>query len=210
VSIVSPAADPPAPVWGPRLVTLWLLLTAAAVLAPWLLDSPTRVEDQVRQTVRVSLLFYAAAAVLMLRLRPGDWAAGGPARWCWTLAWAAYGVHLGFAAEFHGWSHDAAVAHTDRRTGGYGHGIHVSHLFTLLWTLDVIAWWARPAAYAARPVWWGTALHAFMAFLWFNATVVYETGPIRWAGLAVFGLLAVVWASGGRQPGSVRGEREPG
>jgi hypothetical protein len=36
-------------------------------------------------------------------------------------------------------------------------------------------------------------LHTFMLFIVFNGTVVYETGPIRWAGLTGFLLLAGVW-----------------
>jgi hypothetical protein len=42
-----------------------------------------------------------------------------------------------------------------------------------------------------------------MAFIIFNGTVVYETGMIRWAGLAMFGLLgtAGLWPRGKGRPG---------
>jgi hypothetical protein len=54
-------------------------------------------------------------------------------------------------------------------------------------------WWLRPDAYAGRPAWIGRVLHGFMAFIVFNGTIVYETGPIRWAGAVMFALLAALW-----------------
>jgi hypothetical protein len=41
-----------------------------------------------------------------------------------------------------------------------------------------------------------------MVFVIFNGTVVYESGTIRWAGLAMFAVLAAVWNSRNRQGGS--------
>jgi hypothetical protein len=180
-----------------RLIPLtglvWLALLAAVLSWPYLTQSPTLGEDLTRNTVRVSLLFYAAAAVLILRLRPADWIAstgpGGLARWLWTLAWAAYLVHLGMAFHhYHRWSHAAAMKHV-RDSSGVGEGIYVSHLFTLLWSADVVWWWLRPRRYAGRPPWVGWALHGFMLFVIFNGTVVYEGGLIRWAGVGLFVLL---------------------
>jgi hypothetical protein len=37
------------------------------------------------------------------------------------------------------------------------------------------------------------ALHAFMAFMIFNGTVIFETGWIRWAGAALFVALGTLW-----------------
>jgi hypothetical protein len=132
----------------------------------------------------------------MLRLQPLEWTATGRgqlARWCWTLAWSAYLVHLAMAFHhYHHWSHADAVEHT-RAVSGVGEGIYVSHLFTLLWTLDVACWWLLPGRYATRPAWIDVTLHSFMVFVIFNGTVVYEAGTIRWAGLGMFAVLAVVW-----------------
>jgi hypothetical protein len=89
---------------------------------------------------------------------------------------------------------------------GFGPGIYVSHLFTLLWTLDVACWWLRPHAYATRPAWIGRALHAFMAFIVFNGTVVYENGPIRWAGVAMFVALGGLWLRTLTRPAEAPGE----
>lgn len=174
----------------------WLLLLVMVVGTPYWVDSPTRGDDLTRDTVRLSLVFYGVAAGLMLRLRLGDWAGtsrrGTLARWCWTLAWATYLIHLGMAFHhYHHWSHAAAMEHT-RQVSGTGEGIYVSHLFTLVWTADVVYWWWRPARYARRSPWIGWLLHAFMVFIIFNATVVYETGFIRWAGGLLLATLAIL------------------
>jgi hypothetical protein len=175
----------------------WAVALAGILAAPSLLPSADAGDDRTRNTVRLSLAYYAAAAALMLRLGGDDWAAatarGRLARACWTLAWAAYLVHLGMAFHYyHHWSHADAVRHTYERSG-FGEGIYVSHLFTLAWTLDVVFWWLRPARYAARPAWVGRLLHGFMAFIIFNGTVVYETGFIRYAGALLFSALGVLW-----------------
>ena len=166
------------------LATGWLILMAAVLLGPWLADSPTLGDNLTRNTIRVALLYYAVAIGGML--------AGNRCRWVrvsWTLGWLAYLVHLGMAFHFyHHWSHAEAMRHTQDRSG-YGEGIYASHLFTLVWTADVLAWWLVPAWYRHRPRWIGWALHGvrgFMAFIVFNATVVYETGFIRWVGVAMF------------------------
>jgi hypothetical protein len=160
-------------------------------------------DDLTRHTVRVSLVYYALACGLMLSGREGR-----TARLCWTLALAAFLVHLWFAfVWWHGGSHAAAVEHTRVRSG-VGEGIWASHLFTLLWTLDVLWWWASPASRRARPAWVGRTLHAYLAFITFNGTVVYETGLIRWAGLAMFAGLAALWAWSATR-GAYRPTHEP-
>jgi hypothetical protein len=177
-------------------ISLWLALLAALLTVPHLTAASAPGDALIRDTIRLALLYYGVAAALMLRLRPAEWQADGRgrlARWCWTLAWAAYVTHVGMAFHYkHGWSHADAMAHTEERSG-FGPGIYVSHLFTLLWTADVVFWWLRPRLYAARTPWVDWALHGFMAFMIFNGTVVFESGFSRWAGLALFTLLAALW-----------------
>jgi hypothetical protein len=175
----------------------WLVLLAILLATPYADRSPTPGDDLTRSTIRLALLYYGVAASLMLWLRPADWLAqsvpGRLARWCWTLAWLAYLIHLGMAFHhYHHWSHADAAAHT-RQVSGLGEGIYVSHLFTLAWTADVVWWWRRPQTYARRPVWIGWMLHGFMLFVIFNATVVYEEGLIRWAGVVLMVDLAGLW-----------------
>jgi hypothetical protein len=185
--------------WSPAdtaVAVIWLGLEAG-LFAAHRFAAPADLADALtRNTVRLALAGYAAAATGMLLLRPADWrVATGPGwltRWCWTLAWASYLVHLAVAfLIYHQGSHAAAVAHTEQ-VSGWGEGTYVSHFFTLVWSLDVLAWWLWPGRYASRPAWIDWSLHGFMVFMVFNATVVYETGFIRWAGLALFAWLAAV------------------
>ena len=74
---------------------------------------------------------------------------------------------------------------------GLGQGLWFSYLFTVLWGLDVLTWQVWPGWYARRPRWSNVFLHAYMAFT-FNATVVYESGWIRWAGAAMFIVLGAM------------------
>jgi hypothetical protein len=189
-------------------ILLWAALLTLVLVLPSLTDSPTRGDDLTRNTVRLALLYYAAALTLMMRLRPHEWLArSGPgrlARWCWTLAWAAFVVHVAMAFHYaHHWSHVEAVRHT-QDVSGVGEGVYVSYLFVLVWSADVAAWWWRPMWYARRAPWLGRALHGFMLFVVFNATVVFETGVVRWAGLALFAWLAAVWVKTRLRPGDER------
>jgi hypothetical protein len=180
---------------GPRLaldaclVGVGAALQAAVLAGPGLLGLSPVGDALTRWTVRLALVYYALAAALMLRLRRPEWATRGrgrAARWLWTLACAAYLVHVGVAFHFaHGWSHQRAYDHT-QAVSGFGPGVFVSYLFTLVWLADVVWWWARPSAYAYRPNRLGWLLHGFMAFVIFNATVVFEDGAVRWAGVLLF------------------------
>jgi hypothetical protein len=176
-------------------VATWIVGLGAIIVSSYATGSTSAGDDLTRNTVRLALGYYAVAAALMLLLQPAEWTGQGRgrlARACWTLAWAAYLVHLAMAFHFyHHWSHSDAVRHT-REVSGFGEGIYFSHLFTLLWGVDVAVWWLWPKAYATRRAWIGISLHAFMTFVIFNATVVYETGPIRWAAILVYGGLATL------------------
>jgi hypothetical protein len=175
---------------------LWCVLLGAALAVPLWSRSSDWEEELTRYTVRPALVYYAAALTLMLFLTAGDWLGGSVrgrlARGCWTLAWAAYVIHVAIAfGVYHHGSHGAAVQHVQARSG-FGAGLYFSHLFTLLWTIDVAWWWFRPRAYAARRVWIDFVLHAYMLFIVLNATVVFEAGLIRWAGVTLFAGLAMV------------------
>ena len=176
---------------------IWLLLLSATIASPYLTASKSLADDLTRYTVRLALVYYAIAATMMLLLTREDWTAatlaGRTARWCWTLAWGTYLVHLYMAfARYHHWSHADAVAHT-QEVSGFGAGIWMSHLFTIVWSVDVASWWVKSERHAARSSWIDRFLHGFMCFIIFNATVIYEQGPIRWAGIILFTELAAVW-----------------
>ncbi len=184
---------------APLTGILWLVLLIALFSHPFVVaaDERTTADLLTRNTVRLSLLYSVIALTLMTFLRREEWRAESPrgflTRWCWTLAWAAFAIHVGVAIQvYHHGSHAEAVQHT-QDASGFGPGIYVSHLFTLLWTVDVASWWLRPRWYAQRSPWFDRVLHSFLLFLWFCGTVVYETGLIRAVGVAVFLWLAAVW-----------------
>jgi hypothetical protein len=133
----------------------------------------------------------------MMRLHAAGWrattASGSLARWCWTWAWLCFLVHVAMAFHFyHRWSHADALERT-RQVSGIGEGLYLSYLFTMFWSADVVFWWWSPARFAARSGWVDRLLHGFMLLMVFNSTVVFESGLIRWAGLAMFVGLGIAW-----------------
>lgn len=141
--------------------------------------------------VRVSCVLYFAALA--------GWIAT-PARFprrTWTAACAFYLLHMITAfAFFHQFSHREAYEATARQTQAllgvhYGGGLYWNYVFTVVWMSDVA--WAWLGNYAQRARWITYAVHGFLAFLFFNATVVFGKGWIRIGGVAGFLLLAALW-----------------
>ncbi len=155
-----------------------------------------------RFTIWIALAYYFPALMLMLRLDRSDWINSQIERlalMCWTLSWLAYLVHVGTAFHFHhNWSHDHAFAHTQEQSG-FGGGIYVNYVFTILWTFDVLWWMFFGTSYRRRARWIGWTLHAFMVFIVANATIVFEDGPIRWMGAVGFVWLAWMWYNAGEK-----------
>lgn len=150
--------------------------------------------DPTRLTIWLVLI--CAFTALVLRLR------GAEDRGWWTAGCVAYLAHVVAAFEMHHhWSHAAAVAATAKQTAevtgwSVGAGIWANHLFTVGWIADVIRRWRRdPAAKItdARIGAWEKAWLGAFLFIVFNATVVFESGPVRWLGLAGFATLAGLW-----------------
>jgi hypothetical protein len=169
-------------------VAVWALLLVGAFLAPLVLPDDEPADVVTRQTARVAILYWgvAAAAILMRHRRFG--------RLAWTLGCLAFLIHVATAFDrVHGWSNSAAVRHVEV-VSGFGPGLYVSYAFTALWVADAAWWWIDVNGYNARPVWLDRGIHAFMAFMVFNGTVVYESGFVRWAGLLLFGALAALLA----------------
>ena len=150
-------------------------------------------------TAHAFVAFWAVAAGLQLRARSVEWTVLSPrlrlARWAWTIGLVVHLVHVGFAFGLgHEWSHAAAVRHVEK-VGGFGEGIVVNYLFAGVWAADVVWWWVSPGRYAHRPGWVGYAVHGFLAFMVFNATVIFGSGPVRVAGVVAFAVLAgLLWA----------------
>ncbi len=135
-------------------------------------------------TVRLACVFYVAALL------------GFHRRYTWTAGLLAYLAHVVAAFTFHHhWSHDAAYTETARQTRELfgvpsGFGLYFNYFFTALWLADVLWLWTRPDSHRTRPRWVSAAIHSFMAFLFFNATVVFASGWTRWLGIAATALVA--------------------
>jgi hypothetical protein len=74
-----------------------------------------------------------------------------------------------------------------------GEGIYFSYFFGIVWVADVVYWWLFPNRYSARPPWIDRLLHAFMLFMVFNGTIVFESSPIRWISAAALALVLSAW-----------------
>ena len=135
--------------------------------------------DAVRLTALAATCAWALGVAALLRApRP-------VAHAVWLAAWAVALAHVLTAfALTHGWSHAAAYAHTERASG-FGFGIYVNELFLIVWLVDAL--W-RPCR--TPPKWWTYAAHGFLAFIVFNAAVVFGSWPARGVGAACFALLA--------------------
>lgn len=86
---------------------------------------------------------------------------------------AMYLIHVACAFEFfYGWSHTTAYRETARQTQAlfgvdWGGGLYLNYVFTLLWTGECVAAWRGTSLSRAR-----AGVHAFLAFMVVNATVV--------------------------------------
>ena len=144
-------------------------------------------------SIRAAAMLYAASVIAWLQRRDRS------ARLTWSLAGLLYLAHVGCAfAFYHHWSHSAAYQDTARRTAellgaSWGGGLYFNYLLTAVWIVDVIWWWRGLGVYRGRPRWIQTSVHAFFAFMFFNATVVFAAGPVRWLGLVATATLGFIW-----------------
>ena len=151
-----------------------------------------------RWTIRIALVLYGVAVSIRLTAKP-DRCRLSRARWLWTAGLVAYLAHVACAFHFyHDWSHDAAYAATAAETEEvfglrWGGGLYVNYFFSCLWGLDVGWSWIRPDGYRARSRWVQSAVYGFMAFMAFQAVVVFEAGVVRWVGLGCTTMFVVFW-----------------
>ncbi|MBA2647930.1 MAG: hypothetical protein H0U81_14125 [Pyrinomonadaceae bacterium] len=150
-------------------------------------------------TIWVTIVGYAAGtAFFALARKRREWDA--VARMAWTVACVGLLAHFMSAFHFyHGWSQIAAYRDTARQTAevfglDWGGGLYVNYALLLAWVLDVLLWWRHGLdAYRRRPWPLVAAWHGLLIFIFFNATVVFKTGIMRWAGLCMCLGLCLVW-----------------
>jgi hypothetical protein len=141
-----------------------------------------------RWTIRVAMALYLTSITLRVcsggcRIRLAT------ARLTWVLGCVVFLAHVACAFQFyHAWSHRVAYEHTARQTAevvglAWGGGLYVNYVFAGVWAADAAWWLARPVRYLARSRVVEIVAHGFLAFIAFNATVVFGVGAIRWAGV---------------------------
>lgn len=141
--------------------------------------------------------FLCYVVTLVLRLRTDDPLAGQSRVW-WTAGCLMLFVHVACAFHFvHHWSHREAYEATAQQTAALtglasGSGVFVNYAVLAVWLCDVCWWWWAPSHHEskARKTQW--LLHGFLAFVWFNATVIFGHGVIRWLGSAAWVLLVIL------------------
>jgi len=114
----------------------------------------------------------------------------------WTSGAIVMAVHVLLAFHVHHqWSHDEAVVATAAQTREvlgveWGGGLWFNHVLVLVWLADS-AWRALDLkSYENRPCHVHAVIHLYLAFMWFNATVVFGSGS-RILGVPVFAILAL-------------------
>jgi hypothetical protein len=119
-------------------------------------------------TARAAAALYFTGLVLVIRKQDTG------SRAAFTAGLVTYLVHVGFAFHFfYDWSHSIAYRETARQTeelfGMYwGGGLYLNYLFTVLWAADCA--FSRVPSFSRSRL--RVAIHAFLAFMVLNATVV--------------------------------------
>jgi hypothetical protein len=150
-----------------------------------------------RSTVWLALSFYVAAEAI--RSGSDNLRRKNVARFLNTLGCTLFIAHVACAFHFyHHWSHAAAYAETARQTAQYfgvnsGSGLYFNYLFLVLWIIQVIASWMRPATAQPLARWLTWTVRGFVLIMAFNGAVVFAHGFIRWFGLLLCILLLVSW-----------------
>ncbi len=113
------------------------------------------------------------------------------ARRAWTAGCVLLWFHVAAALHVvYGWDHARMVRETARQslelTGvRFAAAAYVNYAVMLLWAADAAYWNAAgDARYRRRPRWTSIIVHAPLAFVAFNAAVVFATTRwVQWAGV---------------------------
>jgi hypothetical protein len=109
-----------------------------------------------------------------------------------VLAW----IHVALAFHyFDAWSYAHAAEETSRRTAevvgrSWGGEIWFNFAFLALWAIDAAWRWAKPE-WIPRLAFPSAVIQFYLLFIAFNATVVFERGPVKAAGTLGSVLLAI-------------------
>ena len=149
-----------------------------------------------RVTIWLALALYGAAQVARRRQGTTTKVAG---RWLLILGCGLYLAHVTLAFQVHHhWSHAAAyastAAQTETLTGWrWGGGIYINYLFSALWVSEATWWWFWPDHYRHRGRRLELAVRNVFLFMIVNGAIVFVSGPQRWCGVAIVGVLLSAW-----------------
>jgi hypothetical protein len=208
---------PAAPRGTRNLLFLLVLLTA---VCGWngvaaLLTTPTTSTQHpaiFETALGMVLCWFAAVAVGVASRDPALVGVLGAPEVRLLYTWGCGMCLLHVAVAFHvahAWSHNAAWEHVDQ-TGGFGAGLYANYLFVAVWVADVIWAWVSLGCYLNRPRWVSWCVHGFMAFMVFNATVVFGTGVRRYFGAMLFAALGVLLVRAAYNPETPEPGTRPG
>ena len=163
-----------------------------------------------RSSIWLTIACYFVGSVL-LALSFKKPALDRSARLVWTVGCVALGIHFIFAYQFyHQWSQTAAYEETARQTkdvvGVYwGGGVYINFALLAFWLIDAGWWWLHgSAAYRTRSRTLIALWHGFLLFIFFNATVIFKAGALRWIGLVLCSSLVLTWISANRNRSVVK------
>jgi hypothetical protein len=144
--------------------------------------------DLTRWTVWLALAAYAISIAAFVA-SPRYPRLQRTANFLWPSGCALMWAHVTLAmCLFYGGSHARAAAETSHRTRevlGWSPGgeIYFNYAFLAVWTTDVGWRWLAPQQYASRSRLLSIAIHGFLFFIAFNATIIFEDGMIRASGI---------------------------
>lgn len=153
-------------------------------------------------TIRLALLLLSLAVIARLRGAGRD-GSGGSGGWkgvrvIWVTGCLLALVHVFavFGYQLH-WSHQAAIDDTADRTRQltgipFGGGVYFNYVFLLVWSGDAAWWCGWPDRYLRRSRLWDLLGIGYLWFIAFNATVVFESGTVRWLGALATLVMAMV------------------
>src|SRR5688572_2651711 len=152
----------------------------------------------IRWTIRLALACLTASlAIEFARFTGERWRR--TSRLVWTVGCALIWLHIAAAFHFH---HHGNFAHaadeTSQRTAevlgwSWGGEIYFNFAFAVAWTADVVWQWLAPQSRCGRAAVLVAMIQAFLVFIAMNATIVFEDGVVRAAGIAATVFLASVF-----------------
>ena len=105
--------------------------------------------------------------------------------WLGSLV-GAHGLRVSFHARLEPARALAATASQTAELTGIdtGVGLYLNYTFAVVWLADATWLHLAKRSHESRPAWVGALMHGFVAFMWFNATVVFGSPWGQSAGWA--------------------------